>query len=69
MPSKPVSNTDWTHWGMPDECPECGEDEQLYAYVTEWEGDRPVSATVHCDRYPCGHSWDWPAESYTERGE
>jgi endogenous inhibitor of DNA gyrase (YacG/DUF329 family) len=54
----------WVESGLPDACPECGEDVDLSALADEITTDLVTSAEVFCES--CGHSWDWDADSGTE---
>jgi len=49
------TNPAWDSAGLPDECPERGESEMLYAAVDEWDGETATRGTLYCDRPGCGH--------------
>jgi len=61
------TSPEWDRAGLPDECPECGESELLYAVVDEWDGETATRGTFACDRPGCGHQESF-GESDTERG-
>jgi DNA-directed RNA polymerase subunit M/transcription elongation factor TFIIS len=48
----------WNRDGLPDECPECGEREELSARIHRFDEQlRAETATVICEA--CSHEWHW----------
>lgn len=48
-------------WAFDDECPECGEEEKLAAFVEVAVEKEPTEAELMCER--CLHTWRWECDN------